>query len=141
MQLLKNNPYDFNSVSLKITRDNQEGYLPQADVLIVNPLYNKVGKFLGIDTVREWNDYYDKVYRITQWAKTKAKSNDVNEIINVITQKANQTPTMNQRRVTDIFIACELDSNKVEPVKETKPEEPKEEIKSETTTKEEVNKE
>lgn len=94
------NPYSYNYVSLhkvqKIT--------PSAESMVAQPLYNSVGKVLGLDTAKEWNQYYDKVYAIAEWAKKKVGEADINKIIRFIADKSRTVPSMGARRIDDLYI-------------------------------------
>ena len=98
---LVSNPYNYNTISLK------KAYEPTATQMISNPLYNTVGKMLGIDTVKEWNQFYDKVYKISEWARSKTKG-DLKQIIKFIDNKSRTIPTMSNRRIDDIYIHATL---------------------------------
>lgn len=97
------NPYDYNSViqnrTVKIT--------PTASQMISNPLYNSVGKALGLDTVKEWNQYYDKVFKIVEWANKNTKG-DSKKIIGFIVDKSAKVPSMGARRIDDIYIYSQM---------------------------------
>lgn len=95
-------PYAYNTISLK----KVQKLTPTASQMIANPLYNTVGKMLGLDTAKEWNQYYDKVYEITEWALKKTK--DEKLVYKFIADKARTVPSMGARRIDDIFIHAKI---------------------------------
>lgn len=104
------NPYSFNSVSLK-RKETPVPPVQTAGQMIADPTYNSVGKFLGLDNAKEWNRYYDKVYTIVEWARKKASVSDKN-ILSWISGQARRVPNMGARRVDDLYIAAKLYFNK-----------------------------
>lgn len=98
----KKSPYEYNSVSLEQRRTATAS--PSASDMAANLTYNLVGKSLGIDTSKEWNQYYDKIYRIVEWAKTHAKTKDTAKLIKFVADLGRRVPTMGARRVDDIYI-------------------------------------
>lgn len=95
------NPYDYNTISL----NRQQPITPTANQMISDPLYNSVGKLLGLDTTKEWNQYYDKVYTISEYAKKKAKKG---KILDYIRNLSTTVPSMGSRRIDDIYIHINL---------------------------------
>ena len=91
------NPYSFNAVSKKAAET------PTASNMVTDPIYNAVGKALGIDMAREWDLYYDKVFTISEWAKKKAGT-DISKIIKVISDKSRSVPSMGAKRIDDLYI-------------------------------------
>lgn len=94
------NPYSYNEVSLK----RLQKITPSAEALVSQPLYNAVGKILGLDTAKEWNQNYDKVFKIAEWAKEKTKTEDILKILKYISSQARSVPSMGSRRIDDIYI-------------------------------------
>ena len=94
------NPYSYNYVSLK----KSQKITPTAEAMAASPLYNSVGKVLGLDTAKEWNQYYDKVYSIAEWAKKKVGNDDILKVIKFITDKSRTIPSMGARRIDDLYI-------------------------------------
>lgn len=92
-------PYSYNYVSLRRTQK----ITPSAEQMATNTLYNSVGKLLGLDTTKEWNQYYDKVYTIAEWAR-KNVGDDVLKVLKFITRKSNSVPSMGARRIDDLYI-------------------------------------
>lgn len=94
------NPYDYNSV----VNNRVVNITPTASQMISNPLYNSVGKALGLDTTKEWNQHYDKVFKIAEWAKKKGAKN----VVEFILDKSRTVPTMGARRIDDIYIYSQM---------------------------------
>lgn len=101
---LKGNPYEYNNI---IARKKIES-TPSAEAMIVDPAYNAVGKFLGLDTTKEWNQHYDKVYQITNWAKKKSGSDSITALIQFLGQKSRTIPSLGARRIDDLYIYSKL---------------------------------
>jgi hypothetical protein len=100
------NPYSYNSVAFK----EKESTIPSsqtADQLITNPVYNLIGKFLGVDTVNDWGRYYDKVYAITEWAKGEV-GDDVQEIMKFLDHKARTLPSVGNKTIDNLHIFAKL---------------------------------
>lgn len=151
MQLIIGDPYDWNTIMLKKKYEKKAGQLelkriaslPSPEMAKINSNAKLVGQWLGIDIAREWSQHYDRVWDLYQYAKIKTNSEDINKIIGFLSDKLNQCPSMNGRRIDDLYVAFRLDSMKPveEPSKEeSKEEEPKDEPKEEIAeeTKEEV---
>lgn len=99
-------PYSYNAVSLKprvVTNPTAT-----AEQMITSPLYNTIGKFLGIDTVHDWNRYYDKVFVITEWARRNAKDSDTNKLIKWIGNKAKTLPSVGDKRIDNLYLFARL---------------------------------
>jgi hypothetical protein len=101
------NPYSFNAVSLK---KNQPDVPPvqSASQMISNPVYNTVGKFLGLDTTHEWNKYYDKVYTIAEWAKVKTGTDNINSVIKWINSQAKRLPNIGAKNIDNLYLFARL---------------------------------
>lgn len=97
------NPYSYSSVSLK---KPTTGLTDSANQMIANKTYNLMGKMLGIDTKRDWNKYYDKVYRITEWAKKRSGFTEPMRLMRWI--KARRIPSVGTRSIEDIYIYASL---------------------------------
>jgi hypothetical protein len=95
------NPYDYNTISLK----KEQKILPSAQQMVTDPTYNTVGKMLGLDTAKEWNLYYDKIFHITEWALTKT---DKEHLFEYIAEVSRTVPSMGSRRIDDIFIHAKI---------------------------------
>lgn len=99
-RVYKEDPYSYNQVSLKKVRT----ITPSAESLVAQPLYNAVGKVLGLDTAKEWNQNYDKVFEITEWAKKKTKTEDIKKVIKFISDRSRTVPVMGNRRIDDLYV-------------------------------------
>jgi hypothetical protein len=93
---------------LEQQKDNNTPIIPTAEQMVTDHTYNLVGKVLGIDTKKEWNMYYDKVYQIVEWVKGKLNTNKVETIVKYISERARSVPTMGARRIDDLFIFSKL---------------------------------
>lgn len=98
------NPYDYNSVSLK----KESNYTPTAEQMIVNPVYNQAAKALGVDTVHDWNRYYDKVANLVDWAKSETGYTDANKISEWIYAQSKKAPLMGGKKIDDLYIYSRL---------------------------------
>jgi len=99
-------PYSFNEVSLK----KDETPVPPtqtASQMILNPTYNSIGKFLGVDTVHDWNKNYDKVYMITEWAKTKVGDNKI-KIMRWLSTQARRLPSLGNKNIDNLYIFARM---------------------------------
>lgn len=100
------NPYSFNAVVKK-----QQASVPPtqtATQMITNPQYNVIGKFLGVDTVHDWNRYYDKVYTIVEWAKVKSGTDNLHKLMSWISHKSRTVPSVGNRRIDDLYLFAKL---------------------------------
>jgi len=103
------NPYDYNEISLK----KEKVPVPlnkTASELIVDPVYNTIGKFLGVDTAHDWSKYYDKVYTIVEWAKLKNGDN-VKEIMKWLDNKAKTLPSVGSKTLDNLYIFARMKLN------------------------------
>ena len=100
------NPYAFNTVSLKKPVATKP--TPTASDLIAQPTYNAVGKFLGVDTVRDWNQYYDKVFNIVEWAKKSLGTDNLTKVMRWISEKSRRVPSVGNRRIDDLNLFAKL---------------------------------
>ncbi len=104
----RTDPFSFNAISLKKANENKVKLVPSAEQMVTDPLYNSVGKVLGIDTKKEWNIYSDKIFTITQWIKTKYKLDTADSILRTISNLSTRVPSMGVRRIDDIYIYTKL---------------------------------
>ena len=95
-------PFSYNYIALKKSNID-ELPTPSASEVIVNPLYNAVGKSLGIDRPHDWNKLYDKVFTISEWAKERSGLSDPAEIIKWINDKLNYIPSMGNKKINDLY--------------------------------------
>lgn len=93
-------PYSYNAVSLK-KYPVRAVAIASAEQMITNPTYNTIGKFLGVDTVHDWNQYYDKVFTITEWAKKKSGGDDMNKLMKWLSNKSKTTPNIGGGKTID----------------------------------------
>ena len=98
------NPFDYNSVSLK----KDSSYTPTAEQMIVNPVYNQAAKALGVDTVHDWNRYYDKVASLVDWAKEQTGYTDAGKISEWIYAQLKKAPLMGGKKIDDLYIYSRL---------------------------------
>lgn len=116
MQFLNYNPYSYNAISLKNSRysvgGNKEPKVTKTKMEVVaDPTSNHIGHMLGIHGA-DWDRFYPDVDRITQWAKDQVHSNKIEKIVEVITEKLNSVPSMNERRIVDLTVALKLEGSK-----------------------------
>lgn len=111
MKIYTTNPYDYNSISLK-GLNQKEKTLPSSISVITNPTTHMVGKWLGIDYASDWDIYYDKVFRIVDWAKQKTGSGETGVILKFLQEKIESIPQMNSKRINDLDIARKLDESR-----------------------------
>lgn len=131
-----NNPYDYNSVVASQMEKREEQnmrYTPTAEQVLMNPTCNYIAKLLGIDTKHDWNTYSDKVQRIYEYLLKQNNGKDVlPELVKHLNDKMNNVPEFNGKRIVDLDLAIRLEdrfgTDKTEPVKADKKEEPKEEV-------------
>lgn len=105
------NPYDYNSVALHKNKDNPT---PSASEMIVNPIYNKAAKALGVDTVHDWNRYYDKVAKIVDWAVEETGIKDAGALAEWIYAQIKNVPAMGGKKIDDLYIYSRLNTTKNE---------------------------
>ena len=100
------NPYGYNEVSLKKDR-NPVPPTQTANEMILNPTYNAIGKFLGVDTVHDWNKSYDKVYMITEWAKKSVGDNKI-KIMRWISNQVKKLPNIGNKNIDNLYIFARM---------------------------------
>ena len=98
------NPYSFNSVSLK----KNDNLSLTASETIVDPLHNIVGKSLGVDTIHDWNKYYDKVQKIVNWAKEETGYTEKNKLVNWIYEQSSKANSLGAKKIDDVYIYSKL---------------------------------
>ncbi len=103
-------PYDYNSLAL----DAPVERVATADETVMDPTYNLVGKFLGVDTRSDWSKYSDKVQTIVKWAKEKSGAKDLQALVNWISGAANIAPSfgMNHKKIDQLFLYAKLQLSK-----------------------------
>jgi hypothetical protein len=95
------NPYSFNAVSL---RKKEVKLMPSAEQMLTDSTYNAVGRFLGVDTHREWNKNSDRVYEIVEWAKKKSGESDTMKIVRFINRYRNLVPSLAERHLDNLYL-------------------------------------
>lgn len=100
------NPYSYNAVSLKKRPDVTP--TQSAEELLTDPTYNTMGKVLGVDTVHDWNRYYNKIYAITEWAKLKSGETEVGKIIKWVTDQSRRIPNMGAKEIDSLYLHARL---------------------------------
>lgn len=101
------NPFSYNFIALKESKLDSLPTPASADVM-VNPLYHAVGRSLGIDKPQDWNEYYDKVYLISEWAKERSGLTDPAEILKFIGNKSNSIPSLGAKKINDLYAHIRL---------------------------------
>ena len=96
------NPFAFNSVSLK-KQDKEIKLTQSASDLITIPEYSNAGRILGIDMARDWNEYYDKIFKIVEHAKRKTGLTG-QKLTSWIYAQANKAPSMSNKKIEDLYI-------------------------------------
>jgi hypothetical protein len=105
------NPFSYNAVSLKKDKPNATPNR-SAQELLIDPTYNMIGKFLGVDAIHDWNRYSDKVYAITEWAKVKTGKNDLNNLIKWLGGQIKSTPDVGAKKIDSLYIFARMYLNK-----------------------------
>lgn len=100
------NPYDYNSISLN--KETDETPTQSAEQMISDQTYNTVAKFLGVDTIHDWNKYYDKVYAIVEWAKKEANINEPEQVMRWVADKVRETPNVGNKNIDNLYIFAKL---------------------------------
>lgn len=95
------NPHSFNSVA-KEQVDVPISAVQSASQMIATPIYNEVGRILGVDKLHEWGMYYDKVHEIVEMAKQRTKSTDTKTLTEYIYRQLNDSPTLGNKRIIDV---------------------------------------
>lgn len=108
------NPYDYNTVSLN--KDQRAVTTPTASAMITNPEYNTVGKFLGVDTLHEWNKDYDKVYEIVKWAKAKSGAEDTTQLVQWLNGALQFVPSLstNHKKIDQLFLYSKMQASNIQ---------------------------
>ena len=95
-------PFSYNYVAL-VKSKVDELPIPTASVVMTDPLYYRVGKYLGIEDPHDWNKFYDKVYVISEWAKERMGTDDPQAILDWIKKASNFCPSMGSRKINDLY--------------------------------------
>ena len=98
-------PFDHNVVSRK-----KDDGLPSktASDMIAEPIYNYLGKFLGVDTTKEWDLHYQKVYTIAEWAKKETGTDDIEGLMAWLSDKAKTLPTVGNKKMDDLYLFAKM---------------------------------
>jgi hypothetical protein len=96
-------PFSYNYVALVKSKVN-EIPTPAVNSVITDPLYNAVGKSLGIDKPHDWNGLYDKVFTISEWAKERTGSKDPKVILKFIDEALRTIPHLGAKKINDLYI-------------------------------------
>lgn len=94
-------PFSYNYISLKKSKVD-EIPLPSKDNVVADPVYNEVGKALGLG-VHEWKKLYDKVFTIAEWAKERSGFKEPSEIIKWINDKIRELPNMGAKKINSLY--------------------------------------
>ena len=100
-------PYSYNYIALK-KDETKISPTQSAEQMITDPVYNMIGKFLGVDTVHDWNRYYDKVYTITEWAKVKSGLNDREDIAHWLGDQSRILPDIGTKSLDNLYLFARL---------------------------------
>jgi len=106
------NPYSFNAISLKKEKPSATPN-KAASELLVDPVYNTIGKFLGVDAIHDWNRYSNKVYAITEWAKAKTGKGDIESLVRWIGNQAKSVPNMGTKEIDNLYLYARMYLNKI----------------------------
>lgn len=102
----RTDPFAYNTISLKSQRSIPT---PTVNQMLADPTYNTVGRFLGVGT-HDWNQDYNKVHRIVEWAKSKSKDQSTEGVVKWISDAARKVPGfgMNSRIIDQLYIFSKL---------------------------------
>lgn len=98
--------YDYNTIALNRPRPVNL----TADQMLTDPLYNTIGKFLGVDTHHEWGKYYDKVEDLVDWAQDRTGKKDVESIMDFLNGALNAAPSfgMHHKRIDQLHLYAKM---------------------------------
>lgn len=103
------NPFSFKGVTKRRVEESPE-LSPTASEMITTPLYNEVGKILGVDTHHDWGKSYDRVYEVVELAKAKSGIKDPNKLSAWIYQQLHRAPSLGNKRIDDVYIYLKMSS-------------------------------
>jgi hypothetical protein len=106
LKVYTENPFSYNSISLN--KEKAEIPTQSAEQMISDPVYNSVAKFLGVDTIHDWNKTYDKVYAIVEWAKKEANLSEPEQIMMWIAEKVRTIPSVGNKNIDNLHIFAKL---------------------------------
>ncbi len=101
-KVLTRNPYEFNAISLKKIGPPTP---PPSDA-IQDPIYHELAKILGVDTLHDWGESYDRVVQIAEWAKTKVRSHE--SAVPYIYQMLKEIPSITGHRLGDVYLFMKM---------------------------------
>lgn len=96
------NPYSHQAVRRSIQTQT-------ASTAVTNPIYNYIGKYLGIDTRHDWDRYYDKIVSIADWAKRKSGESDLPKVISWLGKRSKSIPSVGGNTLTDLYLFSKLE--------------------------------
>lgn len=104
-------PYDYNAIALK---PKPVSVTADATSMLMNPKFNTVAKFLGVDTLHDWGKYYDKVGTIVEWAEQNSGVKTLEDLVHWISGASNVAPSFgnNQRKVDQLYIYAKMQMKK-----------------------------
>lgn len=97
-----NDPYSHQSVRKSIQTQT-------ASMAVMDPVYNFVGKFLGVDTKHDWDKYYDKVVAVAEWAKKKSGEKDLSKTLAWLGRKTKTIPSVGGNVLSDLYLFSKLE--------------------------------
>ena len=100
------NPYSFNAVVRRQVENKVVS--PTATQMITDPLYNEVGKSLGVDTLHEWGLNYDKVQDIVALARERTGITDSKKLSAWIYQLMSTAPSLGGKRINDVHVYLKM---------------------------------
>lgn len=86
------------------TLSERTGATLTATQMITEPLYNRTGKLLGVDSIADWSKNYDKIYKIVEVAKEKLKTDDIEKILPWLYKQVNAAPNITNRKLDDLNV-------------------------------------
>lgn len=96
------NPYSHQAVRKQIQTKTSSN-------AVLDPTYNTVGKYLGVDTRRDWDQVYEKVMTITDWAKRKSGETDLSKILLWLGRKTKSIPSVSGNTLGDLYLFSKLE--------------------------------
>jgi hypothetical protein len=102
------NPFAYNSVGSKKKNYDKELPSKSSSELLTDVTYNTLGKFLGVDTIHDWNKYADKVYAITEWAKMKSGETKIEKLMDWLAKQSKLVPNMGAKEIDNLYLYAKL---------------------------------
>ena len=113
VEVFTTDPFSSEFVAKK-QAEYKEKIMPSAQQIVATPFYNHIAKFLGIDTTREWNKYYDKVFMISEWARERSSFDDEEKVVAWISEVLGNTPSIGATKLDDLYIRLTMEDKKDE---------------------------